>query len=233
MIRLFTGWDERETIGWTAFANSVIRRAIIVPVAITPLSSALRDGSNAFTYARFRVPELCGYEGFAIFMDGADMICRADISELWRWCDPTKAVQVVKHDYRTKHARKYVGTVMECDNRDYPRKNWSSVCIWNCGHSAHKILDSQFIAESSGLALHGFDWISDDLIGSLPAEWNWLADEYGLNSEAKLLHYTAGIPAIRTYAATPHAQSWFHEAALANLEPDLTTNMKERKYGRR
>jgi hypothetical protein len=37
-----------------------------------------------------------------------------------------KAVAVVKHDYKTKHRRKYIGTPLEADNADYPRKNWSS-----------------------------------------------------------------------------------------------------------
>ncbi len=229
MIRLFTGWDARETIGWSAFAGSAIRKSSL-PVSLTPLSSARRDGSNTFTYSRFLVPELCGYEGFAIFADGADMICMADLADLWRLCDPSKAVQVVKHDYKTKHRTKYLGTVMECDNRDYPRKNWSSVIIWNCGHAANRIVTDEYVAMASGLALHGFDWLADELIGALPAEWNWLADEYGKNPEAKILHFTAGIPAIPAYSSSPHAQSWFHESALANMDPDLTMPEKERKY---
>ena len=229
MIRLFTGWDARETIGWSAFAGSAIRKSSL-PVSLTPLSSARRDGSNTFTYSRFLVPELCGYEGFAIFADGADMICMADLADLWALRDPEKAIQVVKHSYLTKHPRKYVGTVMECDNRDYMRKNWSSLCIWNCGHPANKIVTSELVAESNGMALHGFYWLSDDLIGELPIEWNWLVDEYGKNAEAKLLHFTAGIPAIQKYAASPHAQAWFHESALANMDPDLTEPVKERKY---
>lgn len=221
ILRLFTGWDAREALGWHAFAQSVITQTS-VPVAITPLSSASRDGSNTFTYSRFLVPELCDYEGFAIFMDGADMILAADLAELWNLRDPSVAVQVVKHDYKTKFSRKYVGTVMECDNRDYPRKNWSSACIWNCGHPANRLITSEFVSMSNGLALHGFDWLADDLIGELPVEWNWLADEYGRNPYAKLLHFTAGIPGIPGYGSTPHAQRWFHEAALAQRTPDLT-----------
>lgn len=225
MIRLFTGWDERESIGWHAFAQSAIRRSS-QPLAITPLSTARADGSNTFTYSRFLVPELCDYEGFAIFVDGADMICTSDISELWELRDPSRAVQVVKHDYKTKFPRKYVGTVMECDNRDYSRKNWSSVCIWNCGHPANKLITREFVDEASGLALHGFDWLADDLIGELPIEWNWLADEYGVNVKAKILHFTSGIPAIPGYQRTPHAQYWFYESSQASRSPDLTTETR-------
>src|SRR5690606_36000298 len=91
-----------------------------------------RDGTNAFIYSRFLIPYLQNYKGWALFVDGADMIVKGDLAELWALRDKAKAVQVVKHDYRTKHPRKYVGTQMEADNRDYPCKNWSSVMVINC-----------------------------------------------------------------------------------------------------
>jgi hypothetical protein len=47
----------------------------------------------------------------------------------------------------------------------------------------------------------------------LPREWNWL-DEYGENDDAKLVHYTNGIPGFRHYAEAPHAKEW-HEYAKA------------------
>jgi hypothetical protein len=220
MIRLFTGFDQREAAGWHAFTQSLIDRASH-PVAVTTLSQAQqRDGSNAFTYARFHVPALCEYEGFAVFADGADMILLGDLSELWDMADPSTALQVVKHDYRTKHARKYRGTAMECDNRDYARKNWSSLILWNCSHPANRILTPEFIAESSGEFLHRFGWLSDEQIGSLPSEWNWLADEFGKNERAKLLHYTAGIPAIPDHARTAHAQAWFVANARSMEVPE-------------
>jgi hypothetical protein len=37
-----------------------------------------------------------------------------------------------------------------------------------------------------------FRWLDDERIGELPIEWNWLPDEFGVNPEAKLLHYTLG-----------------------------------------
>lgn len=218
MIRLFTGWDAREALGWHAFTHSVIKRASD-QVSFVPLSAAQRDGSNAFIYARFEVPLLCGYEGWAIFADASDMVCLADIEELWRLRDERYAVQVVKHDYRTKHARKYVGTEMECDNLDYPRKNWSSLIMWNCGHPQNRILTSENIAEWSGLQLHGFGWLSDDLVGELPAEWNWLAQEHGANDAAKIVHFTAGIPQIQAYTHGPHCSQWFESATSVYRAP--------------
>lgn len=219
MIRLFTGFDQREAIGWHAFTQSVIWHAS-GPVAIVPLAQgAQRDGSNAFTYARFSVPELCEFEGWAIFVDGADMICTADIAELWKLRDERFAVQVVKHDYRTKHLRKYIGTAMECGNMDYPRKNWSSVILWNCGHKANRILTAENIADQPGSYLHRFEWLFDDEIGELPHSWNWLPQEFGVNSQAKLLHFTAGIPSIGAYSRGAHTRDFFTHVESANESP--------------
>ena len=183
MIQLFTGWDAREAAGWHSFVDSVYKYAS-VPVTITRLPERQKNGSNAFTFSRFLVPELCGYQGWALYMDGADMLMRADIAELWALQDERYAVQLVQHNYRTNFPRKYLGTPMESDNIEYPRKNWSSVVLWNCGHPALQ----------SAIEDHRFAWLADELIGALPPEWNWLADEYGYNNKAKLLHWTAGIP---------------------------------------
>lgn len=144
----------------------------------------------------------------AIFADGADMLLRSDLAELWEMRDPWKACQVVKHDYQTRHEKKYVGTELETDNRDYPRKNWSSLIIWNCGHYRNRRLNLDYVEKSAGEHLHRFGWLEDEQIGDLPAEWNWLADEYGVSTTAKLLHWTAGIPGFYHYRDSPHAEEW-------------------------
>lgn len=224
VIRVFAGFDQREAIGYHAFCQSVIERAS-EPVSITPLHLAnlqkvyqggARDGTNAFIYSRFLIPYLCDFEGFAIFMDGADMICKADIAELWAQRDVFSAVQVVKHDYKTRNPTKYVGTQMEAKNEDYPRKNWSSVMIINCSHYAWRSITPEAVATMPGFHLHRFGFIEERAIGSLPGEWNWLADEYGPNINAKLLHWTAGIPAWPHYKDAPNASDWFHAHSRAN-----------------
>jgi hypothetical protein len=206
-IRLFTGFDKREAVGWHVFAQSVIEKTS-EPVSIVPLSAGGRDGSNTFTYSRFLVPYFCDFQGWAIWADGADMVLAADLSELWAFRQAWYAAQVVKHEYTTKHPRKYRGTEMESANYDYPRKNWSSLILWDCGHYMNRVLTPDFVASHDGAFLHRFGWLQDDRIGELPPVWNWLIDEYGANSRAKLLHFTAGIPSIKAYAKSPHAQLW-------------------------
>lgn len=207
MIRLFIGYDAREAIGTWVFLQS-LRETTKTPVSVTIIGSESkeRDGTNAFIFSRFLIPELCNYDGHAIFMDGADMLLRADLAGLWALRSAESAVQVVKHDYKTKHPRKYVGTELEDGNVDYPRKNWSSVVLWNCGHPAHRALE----AAAPGAFLHRFGWLAGEAIGELPKEWNHLVGEYEPNPNAKVAHFTLGVPGFSHYANSEFADEWKH-----------------------
>jgi lipopolysaccharide biosynthesis glycosyltransferase len=217
IIPIFIGYDPREAIAYHVCANSIIRNSSrpvsIIPVALNlfkDYSETHTDGSNHFIYTRFLVPYLMSWTGSAIFIDG-DMIVRGDIAELWDMRDIGKDVQVVKHDYKTKMKEKYLGA----KNEDYPRKNWSSVILWNCSSFPNRKLTPEFIQQSTGSELHRFTWIDDDRIGELPPEWNWLPDEYGPNENAKLLHYTLGTPSFHEFANTPMADEWHRERIFA------------------
>lgn len=217
-IPIFIGYDPREAVAYHTCANSIIRQAS-KPVAIIPLALNLfndytethTDGSNQFIYSRFLVPHLMGYSGHAIFIDG-DMIVRDDIVELWELRNSALDVQVVKHDYKTRMTEKYLGA----KNENYPRKNWSSVILWNCSSYPNRKLTPEFIQKSTGAELHRFTWIDDERIGELPREWNWLPDEYGENKDAKLLHYTLGTPCFHEFADTPQGSEWHREHMLAD-----------------
>jgi lipopolysaccharide biosynthesis glycosyltransferase len=215
-IPVYIGYDPREAIAYHTCANSVIRNSsrpvAIIPVALNlfrDYSETHNDGSNHFIYTRFLVPHLQDYNGHAIFIDG-DMIVKGDIVELWDLRDPSKDVQVVKHDYKTCMPVKYLGA----KNEDYPRKNWSSVILWNCSSFPNRKLTPEFVQHSTGSELHRFTWIDDERIGELPREWNWLPDEYGPNADAKLLHYTLGTPCFQEFADTPQGNEWHRERIL-------------------
>lgn len=218
MINIYIGYDTKETIAYHVCSNSIIRTSS-QPISIIPLFLPLlttytethNDGSNEFVYSRFLIPFLQQYSGWAIFIDG-DMIVCDDITNLWNLRDESKAVMVVKHDYKTKHLIKYLGS----KNENYPRKNWSSVILWNCSHEKNKILTPEYIQQTSGSILHRFSWLTDSDIGELPIEWNWLPDEFGENNNAKLIHYTLGTPCFKEYEATPMANLWFSEHTLTN-----------------
>jgi lipopolysaccharide biosynthesis glycosyltransferase len=209
-VKIYIGFDQRESIAYHAFVQSLIDHASI-PLDITPLAVKTlkgyeekhKDKSNDFVYSRFLTPFLNDFKGWAIFVDG-DMICQTDIKELLDLRDGSKALQVVKHDYKTKANQKYLGNI----NQDYPRKNWSSVILWNCEHPKHKLLTPDFIANESGKYLHRFSWLEDNEIGELPKEWNWLVTEYPNNEQANIIHYTLGTPCFKDYRNTEMADIW-------------------------
>lgn len=211
MIHLFCGYDRREAIGFHVFVHSVLARTS-APVSIVPLSAmGLPEGSNAFTQSRFLVPRLMGYRGHAIFADASDMLALGDLAELDALFDPAFALQVVKHpDYRTRHKTKYRGTAMECPNMNYRRKNWASVAIFNCEHPIWQTF------EPGGFRMLELDFLPDELIGELPPQWNRLADEGQPVEDAKVLHFTAGVPAFEFYRASPGADHW--HAARRDME---------------
>lgn len=219
MINLFSGYDPREAIGFHVFASSVIKRAS-KPVNIVPLASmGLPVGTNTFTLSRFLVPHLMGYCGHAIFADGCDMLMLDDIAKLDAMFDPRMAVQVVQHaDYETRHPRKYRGTAMEADNRNYPRKNWASLMIVNCSHRLWPWITPDVIAKSAPLSLLQFERFPDERIGMLPPEWNVLADESQSTEGAALLHWTAGAPMFAAYRNSPCADLWQQERNEILLE---------------
>jgi hypothetical protein len=224
MIRIFMGYDSREAVGYHVCAQSILETCS-APFSITPIrDSNQRDGSNQFTYSRFLVPYLCDYEGWALYIDGSDMLVMRDIVELLNVHNPFYSandypVRVVKHNYKTKHLRKYIGTPMECDNVDYPRKNQSSVMLFNCGHFVHRILTPAYVAAKSGRDLHTFRWVEDNgfEVGFLAEHWNFLVGEQEVRKTPCIAHYTLGIPAFEHYRDCDYSQEWHATRARAGL----------------
>ena len=159
---IFVGFDQREAVAYHTFVQSIIDNSSI-PVRFLPLNTKSlsdykevhNDGSNDFIYSRFLVPYMMNFKGWAIYADG-DMVCLEDIKKLWDQRDNKFALQVVKHNYKTKIKNKYFGN----KNEDYPRKNWSSLILWNCEHPSHKILTPELIQNQTGAFLHRFSWIN-------------------------------------------------------------------------
>jgi len=215
VLQVYVGFDPREAVAFDALAHSIRRRSS-VPASIKPLvQKELRDAglytrergpteSTEFSLTRFLVPALAGYQGWSLFMD-CDMLCRADIAALFALRRPDKAVMVVKHDYVPKTQRKFLDQVQT----KYPRKNWSSLMLFN--NERCRALTPDHVNSASGLELHRFAWIDDGAIGELPLEWNWLVDEYAHNPSAKIAHFTIGGPYFDEYRRCDYAAEWFAE----------------------
>jgi len=210
-LHVYIGWDARESVAWHVLSHSILARSTM-PVAIHPIKLAQlpcltrpRDPrqSNDFSFSRFLAPWLNGHEGWCLFLD-ADMLCRADIAELFALRDEDKAVQVVKHCYTPKYQKKYLGARQYV----YQRKNWSSVMLFNCSHRQTTALTPSLVNVATGEYLHQFGWCSDDVIGELPVEWNHLVEEYDENPDAKIVHWTNFGPWLDGHHDVEFAPEW-------------------------
>lgn len=215
MLGIYIGYDRREPVAYHVLAHSILRRSSI-PVSIAPVRKELLQGlytrprgpteSTEFSLSRFLVPALSGFAGWSLFMD-CDMLCRVDIAglhaEAARQAD--KAVLVCKHDYQPNPRNKFLNQVQTI----YPRKNWSSVMLFN--NDRCRALSPQYVNSATGLALHRFEWIDDALIGELPLEWNWLVEEYRHNPDARIVHFTRGGPWFPEFRDCDYADEWRHE----------------------
>lgn len=211
-ISLFAGYEPLESLGFSVFTHSVISRSSR-PVSITALSSlGLPRGSNAFSMSRFLVPWIRRFKGHSIFMDASDQLMLDDIAKLDELFDPRYAVQCVKHpEYKTRHPVKYRGTKLQCENRDYARKNWASVFLVNNEHPAWAHVDPEYLMTALPLSMLQFLHIDDDLIGEIDPAWNVLIDEGQEGEGASLLHWSSGIPAFPMYQRAPGHRDWERE----------------------
>lgn len=211
MIRWAIGYDHSESGAFYTLAHS-IHRAASMPVSVSPVSLRNLQGiltrdrdplqSNDFSFSRFLVPWMMGYEGWAIFSD-CDMLVRDDPAKLWALRDDRYAVMCVHHNHQPKETEKYLGNQQTV----YPRKNWSSLMLMNCARL--QMLTPEYVNSAAGLELHQFRYLEDAEIGTLPAEWNHLVGYDAHDPEAKLAHWTSGGPYFRGYEGVEFADEYW------------------------
>lgn len=187
------------------------------PVSFTPINKnnipeftrGIEDGSTEFSFSRFLTPYLAGYSGQAVFMD-CDMLVRCDMYELLELSSGMHDVYVVKHDYTPKTQDKFLGNKQHI----YPKKNWSSLMVFNCWRQPVRNLTPQVVNTASGKYLHQFEWAKS--VGELPVEYNHLVGEYDPNPKARIIHYTLGTPCFEGYEDQEWANEWFDELRKIN-----------------
>jgi len=215
MINVYVGHDSREDIAYKVCEYSIKRRNKRInvkplkhrelrskglfrrPWSVDSDTGLWRDSidgknfSTEFSHTRFLVPALNNFHGWALFMD-CDMLVRADLNELLLQVDPKYAVMCVKHNHRPKESIKMDNQVQTA----YPRKNWSSVMLFNCGHPSNKRLTPEFVNMATGSYLHQMEWLQDYEIGHIGHEWNWIEGSSPAMDikNIKIIHYTLGGP---------------------------------------
>jgi len=218
-LHIYIGYDPREDVAYKVCKHSIEKRTpntIIQPLIKKQLEDANwytrpvdKLASTEFTFTRFLVPALMEYRGWALFMD-CDMLLQSDITELFNCANDKYAVMVVKHKFHPTHTVKMDGRKQS----RYPRKNWSSVMLFNCSHPSNKILTKNLVNDETkdGAYFHRFSWLKDEEIGSLHHEWNYLVGHYyNHDGPPKLIHYTEGGPWFNNYYMQHLSVQWREE----------------------
>lgn len=215
-LRFFIGWDSREDIAYRVCKRSLEAHSS-VPLEIVPIKQTelRRRGlyqrsldplsSTEFSFTRFLTPYLAGYQGWAVFVD-CDFFFRHDVAGLLDYCDSSKALYCVQHDYQPKETTKMDGQVQT----QYPRKNWSSFMWVNCAHPQIQALTPDVVNHESGLFLHRLAWLTDDVIGSLPIHWNYLEGWHTQSDcdDPIAVHFTRGGPWFERWRHVEYAADW-------------------------
>ncbi len=232
-MKVFVGYDESEKEAYKVAVHSLRSASRIEPEIISlqnlrdrglwtrPVDSRggqsfdLISGapcSTDFAISRFLVPIIC-QSGWAMFAD-SDVVFMVDPIQVLKFADPSKAVMCVKHNHLgggTKMVNK--------TQTSYPRKNWSSVMLFNCDHPANRRLTLSDVNSRPGRDLHAFYWLSDNEIGELPHDWNWLVNVSPKPEHPKIAHFTNGGPWLEGWSGAENDELWlyYYNKAL-NLE---------------
>lgn len=215
-MKIFIGWDSREDIAYQVCKESLLRNTS-VELDIQPIKqSEMREkglywrehdplSSTEFSFTRFLVPYLAGYKGWAVFMD-CDFLWRGDVAGLMDYANPYYGAMVVKHDYKPKETHKMDNRVQH----QYPRKNWSSLILFNCDHLHIKALTPEVVNRESGMYLHQIRFLWDACIGDLPIAYNYLEGWHTKKDcpNPVAVHFTRGGPWFKDYVDVEYGDEW-------------------------
>ena len=198
MLQCFIGLDQRQPVAYSVAQHSLIWRCS-EPVNVCPLNvetlPVKKVGLTPFTFTRWLVPWLMEGRGWALFMD-TDVLILGDVAEVFGLSNDAYAVMVSKN----------------------PRHfEWPAVMLFNCAHEACKALTPEFVDDGKGL--YGFKWCGGEdspLIGELPREWNHLVGYDPPRLDAKLVHFTAGIPPFEETKMCEYSDAWHVEHQRLN-----------------
>jgi lipopolysaccharide biosynthesis glycosyltransferase len=193
MKTIFIGYDPRQPVSYHTLAHSIIKRAsepvAIAPLRIEAIAGLKREGLTPFTYSRFLVPYLMDFQGLALFLD-ADQIVLGDVAELFALADGKSAVQVAKNPVH--------------------QFEWASVMLFDCAHEGNRCLTPEYVNKTNQ-NLHKIGWLNANEVGDLPLEWNQLVGYDEPNPDAKLVHFTQGIPFWDECKGCEYSDEWWAE----------------------
>ena len=231
--RFYIGYEDREHAGFQVCSHSLQKRSS-EPIVIAPLEHRTlrsrrlfsrewkidRGGqywdledkkpfSTTFAHSRFLVPHIArgeGASGWVAFCD-LDFLFLADPVELFDLADPRYAVMCVKEFGEPQRKIKMDGMIQS----KYPKKLWSSLVLWNLDHERNEFLTPDIVSTQTGTWLHGFEWLDEDEIGTLPREWNYVPGISKTLDKPKAIHYSQGLPFMPGYEKSEKSDLWITE----------------------
>ncbi|CAN6567019.1 unnamed protein product [Malus baccata var. baccata] len=214
-FKIFMGYDSCEDI---AYENDLYWR------------EREQVESTDFSFTTFFTPHLENYEGWAVFVD-CDFLYLVDIKELRDLTDDKYAIMCVQHEYTPKETTKMDGAVQTV----YPRKNWSSMVLYNCRHPKNKVLTPEVVNAQTDAFLHRFQWLEDEEIKSIPFTWNFLEGhnqivENDPETFPKAIHYTRGGSWFEAWKGCEFADLWLNEMEKV---PNYYNNLENEEFQNR
>lgn len=219
MFNVYVGYDSTQTDAYHVCKHSIERYSNVNVIPL--IQQELRDSSvytrdidtlasTEFSLTRFLVPYLSNYEGFSLFCD-SDFLWLGNIEQVFKsFKDKKHAVMVVKHNYTPKTDFKMNNKIQH----KLPRKNWSSLMLFN--NSECKQLTLDLVNRATPQYLHQFMWLRDSQVGELNYIYNWLVGYYTETDNIKPygLHYTDGGPWHIGYENCEYNELWKNEYEL-------------------
>ena len=219
-VDLWLGWDsDVPRVSEVAAYSAQRRSSLPLNIHFLKQDELVRHGlywrsvdplaSTEFTYTRFLTPHLSPDADIAIFADN-DILWQHDIADLIEAVDFSRAVHCVKHDHRPIETMKMDGRIQS----RFPRKNWSSLMVFNMRDERLRELTVDRVNTESGAYLHRMKWLDDDAIGALDPRWNWLEGSSPMTDDPFAIHFTRGGPWLEAWRDVAFAERWFLEERL-------------------
>jgi hypothetical protein len=189
-MRIFVGGDETEWVPAKVLEHSIRRYAsgpvevtIMRDLAIPPPKAEKNRPRTKFSFYRFKIPELCGYRGRALYLD-SDMQVFRDVAELWRIPFGSRRILCTRQDTPPPGwqdntwfhpGRQFSVMLLDCDRLD-----------WRIDEIVRALDEGRFGYQD---LMFRMCLVRDDEIGEdVPPEWNCL--EHHEPGKTALTHFT-------------------------------------------
>ena len=225
VVRVFVGADRSQLLAVKVLAHSIERHTQL-PVDVQPMvdlpvrvpQDPLNWQRTGFSFSRFCIPALAGYQGKALYLD-ADMLVFKDIAPLWNIpFDGAKVIIQEEIPEDRAQTNQKVGAPKK-------RIKQCAVMLLDCDRLTWKIDN---IIEGFDQGRYNYEKLmydlcilnEDEIKYAVPFAWNSM--EYYEPGETALLHYTDMATQPWVYAQNEHGSLWLEEVRLMLKDGTLT-----------